>query len=216
MSSVRIRFYGRVVLYKSLIKTQAPRCNIYLVACPGDHDGIHAPLFCIAARRYSTVFGHPYRITRQGHGIPHTHVAGLYTRLLSLRRIVINQPCASLCLFAAKSFVTEQMTQRHTQTETHARHPHPVSGTKQRMLAIGRYNDYHADERMYEHDQEKGGRQSQYPFFAPFQCCYLILSTQRKIRFQRIRPSNRPRSLSSDNQISIGLPTIWSSGTKPQ
>ena len=38
----------------------------------------------------------------------------------------------------------------------------------------------------------------------------------RRMRFQRIFPSKRPRSLSSDTRITTGVPTIWSSGTRPQ
>ena len=34
------------------------------------------------------------------------------------------------------------------------------------------------------------------------------------MRFQRIFPSNQPRSLSNESQTTIGLPTTWSSGTK--
>lgn len=38
----------------------------------------------------------------------------------------------------------------------------------------------------------------------------------RKMRSQRILPSNRERSLSKEIRTRQGVPTIWSSGTKPQ
>ena len=44
---------------------------------------------------------------------------------------------------------------------------------------------------------------------------YLMLSTQRKRRFQRMPPKPE-RSGSLLHQMKMGLPTIWSSGTKPQ
>ena len=44
---------------------------------------------------------------------------------------------------------------------------------------------------------------------------YLILSTKRNRRLQRI-PAVPVWSGSLDHQMNIGLPTMWSSGTKPQ
>ena len=43
---------------------------------------------------------------------------------------------------------------------------------------------------------------------------YFMLSTQRKRRFQRM-PLKPWRSGSLDHQMKMGLPTMWSSGTKP-
>lgn len=44
---------------------------------------------------------------------------------------------------------------------------------------------------------------------------YLMLSTHVNRRCQRI-PENPLRSGSEDHQMKSGLPTMWSSGTKPQ
>ena len=44
---------------------------------------------------------------------------------------------------------------------------------------------------------------------------YLMLSTKLKRRFH-LMPENPRWSGSLDHQMNIGLPTIWSSGTKPQ
>ncbi len=44
---------------------------------------------------------------------------------------------------------------------------------------------------------------------------YLILSTKRNRRLQRM-PAVPVWSGSLDHQMNIGLPTMWSSGTKPQ
>lgn len=45
---------------------------------------------------------------------------------------------------------------------------------------------------------------------------YLMLSTHRKSRFQRILDDSGFWSGHTDHQMNRGLPTIWSSGTKPQ
>ena len=37
-----------------------------------------------------------------------------------------------------------------------------------------------------------------------------------KMRFQRMPPLNRPWSLSNEMRMMAGVPTMWSSGTKPQ
>ena len=63
----------------------------------------------------------------------------------------------------------------------------------------------HAD----DHDKKRGHRKSDEEFY------YLMLSTHLNRRFQRT-PEKPLRSGSELHQMKIGLPTTWSSGTKPQ